>query len=295
MPWWRDFAGTWHRRPPAWSRAAWALILLLGALPWPWGEEIFARCYAARTCVSVTRFRRLRAWASAQRDDRPWRLALSLGAYHGRFIARATLIGIRDPDALRRCIAIRGEEHLVTSERGRILLGFHLGPRMASLPLHVAGHRVTWLGHPGPSAAWAREIRDRYREDQLPFDGEQGLVRGLYRARRVLLDGGSVLVSADSARGRPAFAVPVGGAAMVIRSGWLALRRATGAPVVPVLSHMEGHVHVVTVHPALPPLDPDADRDLERCHRSLGDLLTDYVRRFPEQCYTLATADATDE
>ena len=77
---------------------------------------------------------------------------------------------------------------------------------------------------------------------------------------------------------------------MSIRSGWLSLRRATGAPVLPVLSHLEGHVQIVTIHRPLPAPVHDAALDVEACRRALGDVLSDYVRRFPEQCPTLAFA-----
>ena len=82
----------------------------------------------------------------------------------------------------------------------------------------------------------------------------------LYRARRILLDGGALFILADSRVGRAAFAVPLPGGPMIIRSGWLTLCRLTGARVIPVVTHLEGRTQVITIHPALPtPAPGDAD------------------------------------
>jgi len=58
--------------------------------------------------------------------------------------------------------------------------------------------------------------------------------------------------------------------------------------VLPVLSDMEARSQVVTIHPPLPPLIANPVRDLDSCRRLLAGLLGDYVRRFPEQCFSLA-------
>ena len=106
------------------------------------------------------------------------------------------------------------------------------------------------------------------------------MVARLYQARAILREGGHVFVNADG-DGERGFTIELPGRPIVLRHGWLGLRDATGAPVLPVLSHFEERRHVVTLHPPLP-VDADAWR------RSLGALLEDYVRRFPEQCYSLA-------
>src|SRR5262245_1145060 len=51
-----DLAAAWGARPWGYSRPVWALVLALDALPWPWGEEILARGFAARAFVRLTRF-----------------------------------------------------------------------------------------------------------------------------------------------------------------------------------------------------------------------------------------------
>ena len=103
------------------------------------------------------------------------------------------------------------------------------------------------------------------------------------------MNGGNVFITADGGRvTTTAFEVPVPGATVGVRGGWLFLREITGAPVLPVLSHMEGRTHVVTVHPALPPRCADPVRDLENCRERITALLSDHIRRFPEQCYGLA-------
>src|SRR5262245_9543849 len=94
-----EVRAAWRHRDPSWSRPAWALVVGLGRLPWPWGERIFAACYAVNTGISPTRRGRLLAWARRQRPEARWRLALAFAACHGRFIARAALVGMRDFEA----------------------------------------------------------------------------------------------------------------------------------------------------------------------------------------------------
>ena len=60
------------------------------------------------------------------------------------------------------------------------------------------------------------------------------------------------------------------GGALIIRAGWLALRRLTRAPTLPVLAHRDGKRHVIVVHPALPPPDADPARDAEQCRTALA-------------------------
>jgi lauroyl/myristoyl acyltransferase len=215
---------------------------------------------------------------------------MALCAHHGRFVARSALVGVRSTDALRRLVEVRGQEHLVGISGGVIFLGFHLGPAGSYLALRVAGHRLTWIGGRGASGAWARDIRQRYQhpgESQFFTEDHHAWVRRLHQARRLLRGGESVFISADGG-GEPAFRVPLPGGPLSVGRGWCALRRATGAPVLPVLSHMDGRTQIVTIHAALPPLVADPARDLEACRQALTFLLADHVRRFPEHCYSLA-------
>ena len=294
-----DLRRAWRARPGSYSPVVWALILALDALPWPWGEEILARCFVARTFVRRGRFRRALAWARAQPDSRraPRRLARALCAYHGRFVARSALVGMRDPDTVRRHVSVRGEEHLAAAGTGAILLGFHLGPAQSYLALRALGHHLIWVGERGASPGWAPAIRERYQRDHgdlfLP-DVPYAWERRLYTARQILKAGGSVFISADGA-GAMAFCVPLPGGPAAIGMGWLLLRQSTRAAVLPVLSHLDGHTQVVTVLPPLPPRLADPARDREVCRRAIADVMGDYVRRFPEQCYSLVFGLPADE
>src|SRR5439155_1525435 len=165
-----DLAAAWEARPRTYSRVVWALVLALDALPWPWGEEILARCFVARAFVRTARLRRALAWAGAQ---------------------------------------------------------------------------------PGGQSAWARR---------------------LYRARQIVLEGGTVFISADGG-GAQALSIPLPGGPALIGAGWLLLRRTTKATVLPVLSHMDGRVQVVTIHPPLPAPLSDPALHLEACRRAVGELL----------------------
>jgi hypothetical protein len=268
-------------------------MLALGPLPWPWGEEILAGCFVARTLVRRRRLGQALAWASAQpeRSRGRWRAALAVAAAEGRCIARSALLGLRDPDGLRRHVALRGAERLAGG-RGAILIGFHLGPPGAYLTLRVAGHRVTFIGGRGGSGLWAPSIHQRFAspDDDLFFalaGPAPARMSPLHHAHRIVRDGGLVFVNADG-RGKTVFSVPVRGGEVKLRAGWLALRRATHAPVLPVLSHLEGRTHVVTVHPPLPAVSPVPDGDAERCREALASLLAAYVDGFPDQCYSIA-------
>jgi hypothetical protein len=243
--------------------------------------------------LAAVRDRRLAlAWAGAQPGvSSRWRLAVALSGYQGRFVARHALLGIRAPEALQRITTVRGAEHLAGADRGVILLGFLAGPRLSWLALRVAGHRLTWLGG-RPSPLWAPAIRRRYLDghgDLILSTGAPESMRLLRRARKILSDGGTVFMNADGT-GSGAFSVPLPGRPIVIQKGWLALRRLTGATVLPVLSHLEGPVQVVTIHPPLPSPTDEPATDLENCRRALRDLLAAFTARHPEQCVLLALA-----
>jgi len=287
----RDIRRAWRERPESYSRLVWALVLALDRLPWPWGEEILAHAFVARAFVRTERLRRALAWAAAHaRPGRGrWVLARCLCAFHGRFVARSALVGLRDADALSRLVSVRGDAHLAAT-RSAILLGFHLGPAGSYLALRVAGHRLNWIGGRGASGAWPRPIQDLYqdpRERRFFSPDRTAWLRRLYHARQLLLAGEHVFISADG-EGQAAFTVPLAGGPVLIGAGWISLCRSTGAPVLPVLAHMEGRVQVVTIHPPLPALGSEAGPDLEPCRRALARLLADHVERFPEQCYSLA-------
>jgi lauroyl/myristoyl acyltransferase len=264
---------------------------VLDPLPWPWGEEILAKLFAAKAFIRPSLLRKALAWAGHHpRAGRSrWRLALSCCAHHGRFLARQALLGIRTPEDLRRHVILEGEAHLTAASTGAILVGFHVGPPGVAVALRTLGHPVTWMGG-------LRAFRTRWNEAWQPFrqasdtltlsrsSASPGGV--LYRARRLLLDGGTLYVAAEG-WGREAFQVALPGASARIRSGWFVLRRQCAVPVLPVLTHLEGLTQVITICPPLPPPDPDQARDLEVCRVRLAALLEDYVRRFPEQCYAL--------
>jgi hypothetical protein len=265
----------------------WALLLALDALPWPAGEDLLARLFALAAIAKPARLARAHRWGRAHAPAGAVRLALATCAFRGRWVARAALLGVREPSALRPFVRLRGEEHLAPRPRGTLLLGFHLGPPGADVALRLAGHRVAWLGGGRTSRAWRRpawqELLDR-REHLVPPDARRFWPGVLYRARQVLRDGGAVFITADAWSGRPLFRIPVPGGAITVRSGWLALQQHTGAAVVPVLSHLDGRTHVVTVHPPLPAPAPGAALPLEAWRAILTALAREQVARHPEQC-----------
>lgn len=259
---------------------------VLDVLPWPWGERIVAGVFVAKSFVQISLIRQALCWASAHSAGRlgRWRLALASCAHHGRAVARSAIVGLADPATLRPFLVLRGEDHLRSVSGGIILLGFHLGIPNTDVALRMLGHRVRWLGGRRILGLWKKPAWQPY----LDQGEELVLVRGrgarggvLRRACEALLDGETVYVTADGGSGRVAFRLPLSGGAMIVRAGWVTLRKHTGATVLPVLSHREGSVHVITIHPPLP-ADPVASV------ATLGSLLEDYARHFPEQCYRLA-------
>jgi lauroyl/myristoyl acyltransferase len=272
----------------------WALIIALDRLPWPLGEDLLAAMFAAVAVVKAKRRRRALAWAAHRPERATWRLALAASAFRGRWVARSALVGLRGGDDLRRHVVVQGEHHLAGHGGGTILLGFHLGPPNTDVALRVAGHRVAWLGHARHSPAWWRSpwaaMADP-RESLSPPDGQRFWPGYLYRARRILLDGGAIYVKADAWKGRELCRVLVPGGTARIMAGWAMLARQTGARVLPVMTHLAGRDQVITIHPPLPRPAPGDAEDLEEWRAILAALITGYVERFPEQCAALAFPD----
>jgi hypothetical protein len=279
-------------RPAHLSRAVWPLLLLADRLPYPWGEDLVARLFVAKAFVQRRPLVAALAWAAMHRSrprDR-WRLALACCAYHGRFVARHALVGVRHPEQFRRHVALEGAEHIAAGDGPTIFLAFHLGPPDTALALRLLGYPLTWIGGSSSSRAWASDAWRAYQEpgELLSLSARRDDWGGvLYRARRILLDGGAVCISADGRAGRVAFQVPLRGGPLFVRSGWLALRRQTGARVLPILSHVDGHTLVLTAHPPLPAPRPDWDADVAACRAPLAALLQAHVDRHADQCYTL--------
>jgi lauroyl/myristoyl acyltransferase len=262
---------------------------VLDALPWPWGEDLLAALFGVVAVVRRDRWPRARAWAAAQGVASPARLAFRTCAFRGRWVARSSLLGLRDPDALVRDVELQGREHLAAAGP-TILLGFHLGPPNADIGLRALGYRASWLGSVRSAPAWSRPSWAVFadRDDNLtPLPGDRFWAGSLYRALRVLRDEGTVFVIADAWSGRLVFDVPLAGARLGVRGGWLSLARQAGARVVPVLTHLAGRRQVIVVHPALPKAELDTGDVPTAWREILTALVQDYVRQRPEQCPVL--------
>ena len=227
-------------------------------------------------------------WAAAHRTAHPWRLAAKSCAFVGRWVSRRRAVGFHHPERLRQNIVLEGREHLTRISGPAILLGFHVGPTDGDLTFRVLGYPVTYLGRSDRAAIlpWWSEAWRPYVTPP-PFSYAAGdpdkWSAVLYTARKILLDGRMVLMLAEG-HGREVFRLQLSVGELPIRAGWLTLHRLTGAPVLPVLRHLEGRRQIVTIHPPLPPMTPDSRDGLEDCRDRLTRLVDDYVRRFPEQC-----------
>ncbi len=283
----------WRRRPTRCSSYLWATVIVLDRLPRPVGEELLAGIYFLKSLGPSRHLRKALNWSRTRTGSRfaRWRLAVRLCTYYGRFVGRLMLVGFRDPEHLSKQVVVKGEEHLkAAGGKGMILLGFHLGPPGAAIALRSLGHRLTWARGWGDSQGGLREAWRQFHADSeiLSLSQDQSALGAvLYEARKVLLEGGSIYITADGGRGRESFRIPVAPVPIVVRSGWYALARFTGAPVLPVLTYLDGHRQVVSVHEPLPPIGKDAAAGLEQCRVALTDLIEPYVRQHPEQCYSL--------
>lgn len=272
------------------------LLRLFQRLPAPLSEEILALLGIVRGFLDPRQLRQALNWASSHstRETGKWALALSLLAHRGRFLAEATLLSFPDPATLLRRCVFEGVEHLEAASRGggAILLGFHMGSAITYRALRLRGYRIHSVGQgirvawPRPPAVWTQDPGFN-RGSVILWTDRASRVSGLYRLRGLLTSGEIVGMYADGRDGREAFRISLPGRAAVIRAGWFALRRQTGAVTLPVLTHRERRKVVVTIHPPLPPPTSDPDHDITVCRDVLTRILAEYVRRFPEQCLSL--------
>jgi lauroyl/myristoyl acyltransferase len=268
------------------------LMRALRLVPYPVSTGLLAAMAVTDGLVRRGRLRRALTWAAsrgAAGRDR-WRIALALLANHGRFVAEEALLGVQSVDDLRRGASVVGGEHLAALPGGAILLGFHLGPPKTWLVLRALGYPVRFAGR---LEAAARDSRWQPALDagdaiRLPDDSPQARLGGLFRIRKALKSGSLVYMTADGPFGREAFRIDLTGGPVVVRSGWLAVRRATRVPTLPVLTYRRGHQRMIVIHPPLPDPDVDAAHDAAACHRVLAPLIEDYVRQFPTQCRWVA-------
>lgn len=268
------------------------LMPLLRRLPPALSRHLLAILSVCDGLVRFARFRRTLAWAALQGASgwTRWQLAVAVLANHGRFVADEAAIGVANSDDLCKGTVIEGAEYLSAASEGAILLGFHLGPprtwlvlRELGYPVRIAGRLEAARGNP----AW-REAFEMQEAVRLPAGDTVGRLSGLYRIRKLLLDGALVYITADGPFGREAFRIELPGGLLVVRIGWLALRRQTRVPVLPLLVHRDRGRRVIVVHPPLPDPDEDPERDAARCKAALAPLIEAYVRRYPDQCRYVA-------
>ena len=270
-------------------------MIVLDLLPWPWGEDILAGLFTVAGLARPSRRRAAMAWAETQGGANPRRLATALCAFRGRCVARMSLLGFRRPDELLQNLVVEGAEHLNAVPGAAIIVGFHLGPPRGDVILRILGYPVTYLGWSDRGATiewWNDEWRPFVKSSPLSFAAghRDRWSAVLYTARQTLLDGGKVYILADG-DGREAFRLALSVGEWPLRAGWVALHQLTGAPVLPVLHHLVGRRHVMTIHPPLPALASDPPAGLEVWRDTLTRVFEDYVRRFPEQCPHLALTE----
>jgi hypothetical protein len=267
------------------------IVPLLRWSPRALGEAVLA-VLAVADGFRRGRFRQARVWAAAQPAvaGPPWRLALGLLLNHGRFCAEEALLGVRTMRAPAADVVVEGAKHLPPRGTGAILLGFHLGPpriwyhfRMLGYPVRLGGALVTSI----QDRRWQGLI-DSGEVVYIPSGAAAGRLPALLQIRELLRSGDLVFLAADGPYGREAFRVELPGGPLIARNGWLALRRLTRAPTLPVFIHRDGRRRVIVLHPPLPPPVPDVAADAAACRAALVPLIRTYTARFPAQCRYLA-------
>jgi lauroyl/myristoyl acyltransferase len=272
-----------------WVRAGLRRLLpLLGAVPGGIGEEALARAGAVKPMCEPAKRRIALAWAAHHATGRRqrWRIATSLLAQDGRILMFNARVGLRDLDAYRRRIRLEGLEHLDAARRrgGTLLVGFHVGATGTSAALDACGYSLTSSGYDGnapapgdpPTVQWSRRGQDR--------------ALAILRLRELLRAGQMVSITADALDGRASMTIPVPGGELPLRTGWLFLRRQTGATALPVLARFEGRTKVVVIHPPLPAPVADEAADTQACRTAMSEVLGGFIRRYPDQCLWLAFA-----
>jgi lauroyl/myristoyl acyltransferase len=260
----------------------------LRTLPYRLASNLLATAAVAEG-VRNGRFSQARSWARDRGLGRgaQWRLAVAVLANHGRFVGEEAVLGASSLDDLARNVTVLGAERLANLKgNGALLLGFHLGPPKTWLVLRALGLPVRFAGRLEAAARderWARAL-DAGEAIRLPDGDAKARTVGLYMIRDALRSGALVYITGDGPFGAEAFRIDFDGGPVVIRSGWLAVRRAAGVPTFPVLTWREHGRRMIEIHPALPKPDPDPSGDVRLCRAALAPLLSDYVRRFPDQC-----------
>lgn len=279
---------------PGVSRGLERLSPLLRRCPRPLADTAFVSAALADALVRSGRYGRARAWALSRglRGPACERLTLALLANHGRFVVDELLLPLMPDAELRDRMPIDGRQHLdALRGSGAILLLFHLGPPGAWRAVRAHGFPV-YSAVRGASALHRGEGSDpRDRASTVPFDDGDatGRVASLFRMRRLLSEGALVALAGDGPFGHEAFRIDVEGTPLIIRRGWLALRRTGKWPVLPVLVHRERRGRaVVHVHPPLPRALDDERDDQAVCRDALALIVRDFVSRYPSQCRWLA-------
>lgn len=268
------------------------VLPLLRMLPRTASSGILA-ALAVGDGVARGRFAEARDWAAAVGHGW-WACrwtALSLLANHGRSVADEAMLGVQDTGREPGLVTIEGADLLRQVSSGALLMGFHLGPPRVWTALRAAGFPVRMVARFEESRRDARWADVLAAGDVIALPRDQaGRLRALYRIRSLLAQNALVFMPADGIYGREAFRIELPGGPMILRGGWLALRRQLRVPVFPVLARTEGRRRVITIHRALPPVQPDTACDVARCREALTPLLAEYVRRHPAQCRYLAFA-----
>jgi hypothetical protein len=263
------------------------VVRLLTRLPWPWNQEILASLSLVEGCVRPFVAARAWRWASGLSAGRRLPGLVRMLGNHGRFAAKEGLLAAGGRAALLARVRFEGLEHLdrACAAGGVLLFGFHLGPPVGPLALRARGYRPrVWTGtgvDPLRLSAWSTCLEPG--EDPFVRQPAGGAVASLSHVVKLLRERELVFVAVDG-KGKSAFEIVTQARTVPVRTGCLALRRHARPASLPLTTRLERGRVVVTVHAALPAVDPDPERDLALCREALTPLVSDYAMRYPDQC-----------
>jgi KDO2-lipid IV(A) lauroyltransferase len=204
----------------------------------------------------------------------------------GRNLVDLLRLGPFDRDRAERLVTVEGAEHAdaaLARGKGVVALSAHLG--------NWEVLAATMRHHGYPVHVIARELFDP-RLDRLVNSWREraGVVvhprgSGLVSAARVLRKGEVLAALPDQDTRGPGVFVDFFGRPARTPSGPFALSRRTGAPLLPVLTHLDGSGrHRIRVWPAIEASDhPDPDEALREDVAAWHRVLEQAIREHPEQ------------
>jgi KDO2-lipid IV(A) lauroyltransferase len=254
-------------------------------LPRPLGLSLFAG--AARAALALRprarelMLRNVRAVFPEWSEDASRRFVAASVRALGRNLFDFACIPRYSRADIERRVAVEGLEHLERARRpgvGVVCLSAHLGCwELMPLRMRVLGYPVAVVYRRLSDPGLDRWVAERRRRFGITAHERDAGVRGLLRSLR---EGALLGILTDQATRIDSVRVPFLGREAWSPTAPVRLAWHTGAPVVPIVTHMrrDGR-HVIRIGPEIPLPPPGAEperalRDgVARCNRAIGEMI----------------------